>query len=157
MISLHRLVFQGCKKRRQTCIFVQFARFENRVKYKAKRVPAMETQAPQNRRRSERVLLRMSVMVLAENEQRRQIQEEAKTQVVNAHGGLMVMKSHLHMGQSFLLKNPQTGSEMSCRVVRVDEAGMEYFNIAFEFDRPAPKFWPITFPPMDWMAKAAGL
>ena len=110
----------------------------------------METQAQQNRRRSERVLLRMSVMVLAENEQRRQIQEEAKTQVVNAHGGLLIMKSHLYMGQSFLLKNPQTGSEMSCRVVRVEETGMEYFNIAFEFDRPAPKFWPITFPPVDW-------
>ena len=62
---------------------------------------AMETQAAQNRRRSERVLLRMSVMVLAENEERRGIQEEAKTQVVNAHGGLMTMKSHLHMGQSF--------------------------------------------------------
>lgn len=110
----------------------------------------METQTQQNRRRSERVLLRMSVMVLAENEQRRQVQEEAKTQVVNAHGGLLTMKSHLHMGQSFLLKNPQTGSEMSCRVVRVDETGVEYFNIAFEFDRPAPKFWPITFPPVDW-------
>ena len=110
----------------------------------------METQAQQNRRRSERVLLRMSVMVLAENEEHRQFQEEAKTQVVNAHGGLMVMRTHLHMGQSFLLKNPQTGTEMSCRVVRVDETGTEYFHIAFEFDRPAPKFWPITFPPMDW-------
>jgi hypothetical protein len=110
----------------------------------------METQANQNRRRSKRVLLRMSVMVLAENDQRRLIQAEAKTQVVNAHGGLMVMKTHLHMGQSFLLKNPLTDSEMSCRVVRVDETGTEYFHIAFEFDRPAPKFWPVTFPPADW-------
>jgi hypothetical protein len=110
----------------------------------------METQAEQNRRRTERVLLRTSVMVLAENEQHRQIQEEAKTQVVNAHGGLLVMRAHLHMGQSFLLKNPQTGSEMNCRVVHVDEAGMEDYSIAFEFDRPAPKFWPITFPPLDW-------
>ena len=110
----------------------------------------MEPQAAQNRRRSERVMLRMSVMVLAENEERRRIQEEAKTQVVNAHGGLMTMKSHLHMGQSFLLKNPQTGAEISCRVVRVDETGVEDFNIAFEFDRPDPKFWPVTFPPVDW-------
>src|SRR5215831_12215312 len=110
----------------------------------------METQAAQNQRRTERVLLRTSVMVLAENEEHSQIQEEAKTQVVNAHGGLMVMKAHLHMGQSFLLKNPQTGSEMSCRVVRVDEAGRDDYNIAFEFDRPAPKFWPVTFPPADW-------
>ena len=111
----------------------------------------METQA-QNRRRSERVMLRITVKVLAEDEERRQILEEARTQVVNAHGGLMKMKSHLHVGQPFLLTNPHTGSEMTCRVVRVDESGMEHFHIAFEFDRPAPKFWPVTFPPADWTA-----
>jgi hypothetical protein len=22
--------------------------------------------------------------------------------------------------------------------------------VAFEFDQPAPKFWPVTFPPVDW-------
>jgi len=61
-----------------------------------------ETQAAQNRRRSERVKLNMAVHVLAENEERQQIRVEAKTLVVNAHGGLMEMTSHLHMGQSFL-------------------------------------------------------
>jgi hypothetical protein len=109
-----------------------------------------ETQEAKNRRRSERVLLNMAVQVLAENEERRQIRIEAKTLVVNAHGGLMEMTEHLHVGQSFLLTNPATGSEMSCRVVRVDETGIEHFHIAFEFDRPAPKFWPVTFPPADW-------
>jgi len=109
-----------------------------------------QTQTAQNRRRSERVMLNMSVMVLAETEERQQLKEEAKTLVVNAHGGLMKMRSHLHVGQSFLLTNPHTKSEMSCRVVRVEEVGMEFFNIAFEFDRPAPKFWPVTFPPADW-------
>ena len=110
----------------------------------------MEPQTEENRRRSERVLLRMSVWVLAENEQRQQIREEAKTQVVNAHGGLLQLKSHLHVGQPFLLSNLRTGTEMSCRVVCVDETGLEHYNIAFEFDRPAPKFWPVTFPPADW-------
>jgi len=106
----------------------------------------------QNRRRSERVILRMSVVVLAEDEDRKQLQEQAETQVVNAHGGLMKMRSHLHVGQSFLLNNPQNGMEMSCRVVRCEEEGMEFYNIAFEFDRPAPNFWPIVFPPADWVA-----
>jgi hypothetical protein len=32
----------------------------------------------------------------------------------------------------------------------VEEAGREDYTIAFEFDRPAPKFWPVTLPPMDW-------
>lgn len=106
---------------------------------------------PQNRRRSERVLLRMSVEVLAEDEERNQIQEEAQTQVVNAHGGLLRMKAHLHVGQAFLLRNPRNHMETGCRVVRTEEEGMEFYRIAFEFDRPASNFWPIVFPPADWV------
>jgi hypothetical protein len=67
-----------------------------------------------NRRRSERVILRMGVLVIAENEERKQIEEEAETQVVNAHGGLLRMKEHLHIGQSFLLSNPRNSMEISC-------------------------------------------
>ena len=99
-------------------------------------------------------MLRMTVMVLAEDENRRQVQEQGVTQVVNAHGGLLQLKRHLHVGQSFLLTNPKTGKEMSCRVVRIEESGMEFYNIAFEFDRPAPNFWPIVFPPADWSVPA---
>jgi acyl-coenzyme A thioesterase PaaI-like protein len=36
------------------------------------------------------------------------------------------------------------------RVVRVDDFGEEY-NLAFEFATPAPGFWPIVFPPADWV------
>lgn len=97
-------------------------------------------------------MLRMAVNILAENENRRQLQEQGFTQVVNAHGGLLQLKAHLHVGQSFLLTNPKTGNEMSCRVVRTEESGTESYNIAFEFDRPAPNFWSIVFPPADWCA-----
>jgi hypothetical protein len=105
-----------------------------------------------NRRRSERVVLCMAVVVLAENEERKHIQEKAETQVVNAHGGLLRMKEHLHVGQSFVLHNPRNSMDSSCRVVRTEEDGMEFYKVAFEFDRPAPKFWPVTFPPADWAA-----
>ena len=105
-----------------------------------------------NRRRSERVVLRIVVLVLAENEERKQIQEKAETQVVNAHGGLLRMKEHLHVGQSFLLHNPGNSMDMSCRVVRTEEEGLEFYKVAFEFDKPATKFWPVRFPPADWVA-----
>jgi PilZ domain len=111
--------------------------------------------SPENRRRSERVMLRMTVHVVAEDEERKQIQEQAETQVVNAHGGLLKMKQHLHVGQSFLLSNPRKTMEMSCRVVRTEEDGMEFYKVAFEFDRPAPNFWPIVFPPADWGSSGA--
>jgi hypothetical protein len=103
-----------------------------------------------NRRRSERVVLAMSVLVVAEDEERKQIEEKAETQVVNAHGGLLRMRQHLHIGQPFSLNNPQNGEEVSCRVVRTEEDGLDAFKVAFEFDRPAPTFWPVSFPPADW-------
>jgi len=100
-------------------------------------------------------MLRMTVLVLAQNEERNRIEETAETQVVNAHGGLLRMRTHLHMGQSFLLRNPKNKQEVGCRVVRSEDEGMDFYRVAFEFDRPSPNFWPIVFPPSDW--KAAGV
>ena len=106
----------------------------------------------ENRRRSERVMLRMTVVVLAEDEERKPIHEETQTQVVNAHGGLMLTRAKLHVGQSFILMNPRSGMEAPCRVVRSEEQGLEFYQIAFEFDEPYPNFWPVVFPPADWKA-----
>lgn len=110
---------------------------------------------PANRRRSERVVLQMKVTVIAEDVQHRARQEEALTQVVNAHGGLLKLKMDVHVGQPMRLVNPQNKVEQNCRVVRVDETGTEFFSVAFEFDHPNPKFWPVVFPPSDWQAPRA--
>ncbi len=107
---------------------------------------------PTNRRRSERVMLRMKILVNAQDVQRKRQQEEAITQVVNAHGGLMKMRMELHVGQPMLLVNPQNKVEQSCRVVRIEDTPDGDFAIAFEFDKPNPKFWPVVFPPEDWHA-----
>jgi hypothetical protein len=105
---------------------------------------------PSNRRRSERVMLQIPVRVLAETTDRAQIEENTHTLVVNAHGGLMKLKAELLVGQPMVLVNPQSGMEQSCRVVRIDQAGGDFFAVAFEFDSPSPKFWPVVFPPKDW-------
>ncbi|MGB2624602.1 MAG: PilZ domain-containing protein [Candidatus Acidiferrum sp.] len=109
-----------------------------------------------NRRRSERVMLQIRVTVLAETPERAQVQEDTHTLVVNAHGGLMKLKLDLQVGQPIILVNPQTGIEQSCRVVRIDQPSADYFAVAFEFDRPSPKFWPVTFPPSDWELPKSG-
>lgn len=108
---------------------------------------------PINRRRSERVMLRMKVTVIAEDVQRQPRQEEALTLVVNAHGGLLQMKMDVHVGQPMRLLNPQNNVEQNCRVVRIDDTSTEFFSVAFEFDQPNPKFWPVVFPPPDWDAR----
>lgn len=110
----------------------------------------MATSEPGNRRRSERVMLQIPITVQAETRERKALEEATHTLVVNAHGGLMKLKMELLVGQPIMLLNPQTGVKQSCRVVRIDQAGTDHFAVAFEFDQPAPKFWPIVFPPKDW-------
>ena len=110
---------------------------------------------PQNRRRSERVMLQMKVTVIAEDVQRKPGREEALTLVVNAHGGLLKMKMDVHVGQPMRLVNPQNNVEQDCRVVRVDDTSTDFFSVAFEFDHPNPKFWPVVFPPPDWEPRRA--
>jgi hypothetical protein len=110
---------------------------------------------PINRRRSERVMLQMKVTVIAENIERKSWQEEALTLVVNAHGGLLKMKTDMQVGQPMLLINLQNGLEQSCRVVRVDDTSVEFYSVAIEFDQPNPKFWPVVFPPSDWASRPA--
>ena len=110
----------------------------------------MPASDPSNRRRSERVMLQIPVKVLAETADRAQVEEDTHTLVVNAHGGLLRLKAELLVGQPVVLVNPQSGMEQSCRVVRIDQAGSGSFAVAFEFDRPSPKFWPVVFPPTDW-------
>ena len=109
---------------------------------------------PVNRRRSERVMLRMRVTVIAQDTERQRQQLEAMTQVVNAHGGLMRVAKELQLGQPMMLVNPQNNVEQACRVVRVEDMPEGDFAVAFEFSSPNPKFWPVVFPPEDWHAPA---
>jgi hypothetical protein len=110
---------------------------------------------PMNRRRSERVMLQMKILVIAEDVEHKPRREEAMTLVVNAHGGLLKLKLEVHVGQSMRLVNPQNRVEENCRVVRVDDTATDFFSVAFEFDQANSKFWPVVFPPADWDAPRA--
>ena len=60
------------------------------------------------------------------------------------------------VGVNSFIQNPQNKVEQRCRVVRVDDTAERDFAVAFEFDSPNPKFWPVVFPPEDWHAPAPG-
>jgi hypothetical protein len=104
----------------------------------------------QNRRRSQRILLQVAVLVRTEMPGGKRLQIQAFTLVVNAHGGLLESPLRMTVDQQITLVNPQTRKEAGCRVVRVEGPSKELFTIAFEFDQRSPRFWPITFPPEDW-------
>lgn len=105
---------------------------------------------PQNRRRSKRVMLQVPVVVVTHPPEGPELREEAHTLVVNAHGGLLKLHMEVVAGQPMILINPMTGVQETCRVIRVENPPGGHSAVAFEFDRPAPQFWPIVFPPADW-------
>ncbi|HYL65340.1 MAG TPA: hypothetical protein VE077_22205 [Candidatus Methylomirabilis sp.] len=110
----------------------------------------MDVPQSNNRRRSERVVLHVPVVVVTETMEGKRVHEETHTLVVNAHGGLLSLKMEVVPGQPVLLINPRNGQEQKCRVVRVENPPGGGIAAAFEFDAPAPHFWPIVFPPSDW-------
>jgi len=106
--------------------------------------------SPQNRRRSERVMLQVPIVVVAVLPDGQELREETHTLVVNAHGGLMKLDMEVIAGQPIVLLNPRTSMEERCRVIRVENPPGGHSAVAFEFDRPSPHFWPVVFPPPDW-------
>jgi hypothetical protein len=103
-----------------------------------------------NRRRSQRVLLRMPILVIARGPDNQHVSEHAFTSCVNAHGALIFLALKVEIGQKFIIKNTETYEEQFVRVVRTNPAPEGKLEVAIEFLRPAPKFWRIAFPPDDW-------
>ncbi len=104
-----------------------------------------------NRRRSQRVLLRMPILVIAIGSDKQAISEKAYTSVVNAHGGLIHLAMKVRVGQALILRNPEASEEQSCRVVRSSEPHDGKYEVGVEFTTPNSKFWHVAFPPSDWM------
>jgi hypothetical protein len=108
-----------------------------------------------NRRRSERVVLRMPILLRAMMSDGNRAQVQGFTLVVNAHGGLLQSTLSVAVNQRIALLHPQSDQQVACRVVRTEQVSPEAINVAFEFDEPAAHFWPVSFPPEDWGAVAS--
>lgn len=105
-----------------------------------------------NKRRSERVLLQVRVLLETQLNNGTPVRLDAFTLVVNAHGGMLETSWKLAKDQRLTLMNPATGAREPGRVVSVKRSQPGSFAVAFEFDSPTPQFWPIHFPPVDWEA-----
>jgi hypothetical protein len=102
------------------------------------------------RRRSQRLFLRVPVVVQASEPNRPPMLEETHTVVLNAHGTLLEMHAALDTGQTVTLKNLRTTEEIECTVKLVTPTDGDRFNVALEFKKPNASFWQISFPPEDW-------
>lgn len=106
--------------------------------------------APQKHRRSQRVMLKLDILVRLNVQEASPSQTHAFTVAINAHGGLMESPFRMIAGQRITLINPQSGREVGCTVVSVHSSSQGYFKTAFEFEQRSPQFWAIAFPPVDW-------
>jgi len=106
------------------------------------------------RRRSQRVALQMAVEIQLHMVDGRLLRQEAFTEVVNAHGGLLEMETRPAPGQRMLLMNPSSGEQQSATILSAKRSREGGYEVAFEFDSPAPKLWALRFQPDDWKIEA---
>src|SRR5260370_42611698 len=100
-------------------------------------------------RRSQRVMVKVSVMVLAEGADKKGVSEETRTVTVNAHGAMILLGLKVTIGQLLTLRNSRTGEEIACRVVYVSPHESEKRQVGVDFMNPCPRFGRISFPPRD--------
>lgn len=103
------------------------------------------------RRRSQRVVLRVSVKLHVAIEGKTDV-ISAFTANVNVHGALLLSSENFLPEQKFILEHGMSRQRIGCRVTRKPQAGPEGFQVPVEFDQAAPGFWHIAFPPTDWKA-----
>ena len=113
-----------------------------------------KTSKPSSIRRSQRLLLTVRVVVSGKQPSGLAFTEEALTQVVNAHGALVLMKQMVSNGDHLQIRNVKTGEEVACTVVVIGERQDHERGIGVEFDEPSPRFWRVAFPPDDWTPKS---
>ena len=105
-------------------------------------------------RRSQRIQLKIPVVVYRAPGEGPQFYENAQTLVVSAHGALLALTDMVATRQRLLLQNAHSGQHLECHVVSVKEELSGPPKVAVEFTRPSPAFWRIAFPPGDWTADA---
>jgi PilZ domain-containing protein len=107
--------------------------------------PALQRQpTAEERRRAQRVLLRIPVLVHLKG---REKPIDGTTHTVSATGGMIILREGLEAGTKFILENPKTQQKVEVNVVRPSQLNQEGSLVPVEFLSPAPKFWNIFFPP----------
>lgn len=96
-------------------------------------------------RRSGRVFHKIRVQAQGKGRDRRKFKETCETVVVNAHGGLLLLKHEVDNGEMLVLTNPDTLEEQECRVVYLGDPVAKGQRVGVEFLTPAPRFWGVEF------------
>jgi hypothetical protein len=101
-------------------------------------------------RRSQRLLLRVQVLVERQLAGGQSKNEDTETLAVNAHGALILLAPPVEEHGQLSLTNKRTGELQICKVVYLGPTESGKIQVGVEFTQPSPQFWRIVFPPEDW-------
>ncbi len=103
--------------------------------------------SPANRRRGERVLLRIPIKVYAVGEDGKPFNEEAETAVVSRFGALVRLKVPVKRGSTMEVMNGYSGQIEKFRVAwRADAPREGKYEVGIELVAPREEFWGLRFP-----------
>ena len=103
-----------------------------------------------NRRRSQRVLMKIPVRVSGQTALASPFEEETHTLAISAHGALIPISTSVNRGQRLTLSNVHTKAALECVVAHIDRLLGQQLQVGVEFALPNPVFWGVAFPPKDW-------
>jgi hypothetical protein len=110
-----------------------------------KRSPnAARPQTAEERRRAQRVLLRMQILVYLPGKAN---PIHGVTHTVSANGAMIILPEGLSQGSKLTIENQKTQKKVEAHVVRPPQLNAEGSLIPVEFLAPSPNFWNIFFPP----------
>ena len=105
-------------------------------------------------RRSQRLVLSVPVVAYRSQQLGLPFSEGTRTLAVSAHGASISLTAKVAADQKIVLKHALTGEEQECRVVSTQKSLTGPAEVGIEFLQPAPNFWHVAFPPVDWMPPA---
>jgi hypothetical protein len=103
-----------------------------------------------NRRKTQRVLVRVPVRVSVQLAAAAHFDEETHTLSLNAHGASILLSTSVGKGQRLQLLNITTGDKAECIVAHLGQRQGDRMEVGIEFILPNPQFWHVVFPPKDW-------
>lgn len=110
-----------------------------------KRSPnAVRPQTAEERRRAQRVLLRMQILVHLPGKAN---PIHGVTHTVSANGAMIILPEGLSQGTKLTIENQKSQKQVEAHVVRPPQLNAEGSLIPVEFLAPSPNFWNIFFPP----------
>jgi len=99
----------------------------------------------EERRRAQRVLLKMAVVVHIPGKPN---PVKGFTHTVSENGAMLVIPDPLPEGTKITIQNAKTEKTVEARVVRPPQMSHDGALVPVEFLAPSPAFWNIFFPPV---------